>query len=157
MKHFTAWCASSELDSFFTRIYEYHRRQGFACMFLEDILQLMSVEFNYILGFNYHLIHFEILSNYNFFSFSTLLPSLLSYCRLIWFVVSLSTMLSVGIDYQLLYQDRTNLTRIELADIVLPWNVAKEKYVVFILCLFMRLLNYKELLNSVLVVKWYYH
>ena len=35
------WNHIENLDDFFTRVYHYHQRQGFLCMVLEDVLQLM--------------------------------------------------------------------------------------------------------------------
>ncbi|KAK7479311.1 hypothetical protein BaRGS_00029481 [Batillaria attramentaria] len=39
------WNHIEDLDDFFTRIYHYHQRGGFACMALEDTLQLVQVVF----------------------------------------------------------------------------------------------------------------
>ncbi|XP_036855096.2 autophagy-related protein 9B [Manis javanica] len=35
-----SWHHIQNLDSFFTKIYSYHQRNGFACIFLEDVFQL---------------------------------------------------------------------------------------------------------------------
>ncbi|KAK3580575.1 hypothetical protein CHS0354_002669 [Potamilus streckersoni] len=39
------WNHIENLDEFFIRVYQYHQRHGFACMVLEDILQLLQFVF----------------------------------------------------------------------------------------------------------------
>ncbi|XP_060575808.1 autophagy-related protein 9A-like [Ruditapes philippinarum] len=39
------WNHIENLDEFFTRVYQYHQRQGFMCMVLEDFLQLLQFVF----------------------------------------------------------------------------------------------------------------
>ncbi|XP_045169855.2 autophagy-related protein 9A-like [Mercenaria mercenaria] len=39
------WNHIENLDEFFTRVYQYHQRQGFMCMVLEDLLQLLQFVF----------------------------------------------------------------------------------------------------------------
>lgn len=39
------WNHIENLDEFFTRVYQYHQRQGFLCMVLEDLLQLLQFVF----------------------------------------------------------------------------------------------------------------
>jgi len=35
------WNHIEDLDDFFTRVYHYHQRNGFLCMVLQDVMQLM--------------------------------------------------------------------------------------------------------------------
>ena len=35
------WNHIEDLDDFFTRVYHYHQRNGFVCMVLQDVMQLM--------------------------------------------------------------------------------------------------------------------
>lgn len=37
------WNHIEDLDDFFTRVYHYHQRNGFVCMVLQDVMQLMYV------------------------------------------------------------------------------------------------------------------
>lgn len=48
------WNHIENLDDFFTRVYHYHQRQGFLCMVLEDVLQL--VQFVFVVLFSTFLI-----------------------------------------------------------------------------------------------------
>lgn len=43
------WNHIEDLDEFFTRIYQYHQRSGFWCMVMQDLLQLLYVEFCWML------------------------------------------------------------------------------------------------------------
>lgn len=43
------WNHVEDLDSFFMRIYLYHQKHGFACMMLQQVLEL--VQFIFVLGF----------------------------------------------------------------------------------------------------------
>ena len=39
------WNHIEDLDDFFTRVYHYHQRNGFVCMVLQDVMQLMYAVF----------------------------------------------------------------------------------------------------------------
>ncbi|XP_064647914.1 autophagy-related protein 9A-like [Lineus longissimus] len=56
------WNHIENLDEFFTRVYHYHQRNGFLCMFIEDALQLLQLAF--VVLFSTYLIecvHYDIL------------------------------------------------------------------------------------------------
>uniref|UniRef100_A0A915LD89 Autophagy-related protein 9 n=1 Tax=Romanomermis culicivorax TaxID=13658 RepID=A0A915LD89_ROMCU len=56
------WRRIIDLDEFFTRIYEYHKRGGFWCMVLEDIFELLRFSFVAIfLGFLFTCVDYQIL------------------------------------------------------------------------------------------------
>ncbi|XP_074109229.1 autophagy-related protein 9 isoform X1 [Cotesia typhae] len=49
------WNHIEDLDSFFTRMYHYHQKHGFACMMLQEILELS--QFIFVVGFSTFLFH----------------------------------------------------------------------------------------------------
>ncbi|XP_031789618.1 autophagy-related protein 9 isoform X1 [Nasonia vitripennis] len=51
----TRWNHIEDLDSFFTRMYHYHQRHGFACMMLQEVLELG--QFIFVISFSVFLFH----------------------------------------------------------------------------------------------------
>lgn len=51
----TRWNHIEDLDSFFSRMYRYHQRHGFACMLVQEILEL--VQFIFVVSFTVFLMH----------------------------------------------------------------------------------------------------
>lgn len=49
------WNHIEDLDSFFSRMYQYHQRHGFFCMLVQEILQL--VQFVFVVSFTTYLLH----------------------------------------------------------------------------------------------------
>jgi autophagy-related protein 9 len=56
------WNHIEDLDSFFTRMYLYHQKHGFACMMLQEIFELGQFIFVIIFStFLFHCIDYSIL------------------------------------------------------------------------------------------------
>lgn len=51
----TRWNHIKDLDSFFSRMYRYHQRHGFACMLVQEVLEL--VQFIFVVSFTVFLMH----------------------------------------------------------------------------------------------------
>lgn len=51
----TRWNHIEDLDSFFSRMYRYHQRHGFACMLVQEILEL--IQFVFVVSFTTFLVH----------------------------------------------------------------------------------------------------
>ncbi|KZC08899.1 PREDICTED: autophagy-related protein 9A [Dufourea novaeangliae] len=49
------WNHIEDLDSFFTRMYHYHQKHGFACMMLQEVLELF--QFIFVVTFSTYLFH----------------------------------------------------------------------------------------------------
>lgn len=49
------WNHIEDLDSFFTRMYHYHQKHGFACMMLQEIFELG--QFIFVVAFSTFLFH----------------------------------------------------------------------------------------------------
>lgn len=49
------WNHIEDLDSFFTRMYHYHQKHGFACMILQEVLELG--QFIFVVAFSTFLFH----------------------------------------------------------------------------------------------------
>lgn len=59
------WNHIEDLDSFFTRMYHYHQKHGFACMMLEEFLELAQFLFVVVLStFITHCVDYTILFKY---------------------------------------------------------------------------------------------
>ncbi|XP_029641776.1 autophagy-related protein 9A [Octopus sinensis] len=59
-----SWNHIQNLDDFFTRIYNYHQKNGYKCMVLDSFLQLLSI---FILGsllLCLHFVNYQLLFNY---------------------------------------------------------------------------------------------
>lgn len=59
------WNHIEDLDSFFTRMYHYHQNHGFACMILQEVLEL--VQFIYVIVFAtflFHCVDYSVLFKY---------------------------------------------------------------------------------------------
>lgn len=48
------WTHIEDLDEFFTRVYQYHQRSGFLCMFVGDLLNILYVA---RIGLSFFLTH----------------------------------------------------------------------------------------------------
>lgn len=56
------WNHIEDLDSFFTRMYHYHQKHGFACMMLQETLELGQFIFVVIFStFLFHCVDYSIL------------------------------------------------------------------------------------------------
>ncbi|OXU30932.1 hypothetical protein TSAR_013160 [Trichomalopsis sarcophagae] len=51
----TRWNHIEDLDSFFTRMYHYHQKHGFACMMLQEVFELG--QFIFVISFSVFLFH----------------------------------------------------------------------------------------------------
>lgn len=49
------WNHIEDLDSFFTRMYQYHQKHGFACMMVQEVLELF--QFIFVVTFSVFLFH----------------------------------------------------------------------------------------------------
>lgn len=56
------WSPIEDLDSFFTRMYQYHQRHGFTCMMLQEILELGQFVFVAVFSvFLFHCVNYPVL------------------------------------------------------------------------------------------------
>lgn len=56
------WNHIQDLDSFFTKMYQYHQKHGFLVIILNEICQLMEFVFVvWILTFTMHCIKYDVL------------------------------------------------------------------------------------------------
>lgn len=61
------WNHIEDLDSFFTRMYNYHQKHGFAVMMLQEVFELG--QFIFVVGFVtflFHCVNYPVLFGYIF-------------------------------------------------------------------------------------------
>lgn len=62
------WNHIEDLDSFFTRMYHYHQKHGFACMMLQEVFEL--AQFIFVVAFStflFHCVDYSVLFKYVYF------------------------------------------------------------------------------------------
>lgn len=93
----TRWSHIVDLDEFFTRVYEYHRRHGFLCILISDCFELFRFLFVVVFaGFLFSCVDYDILFkrklpttfNYTFTTKTSLADAILEDCpRFNWVLV----------------------------------------------------------------------
>lgn len=79
------WNHIEDLDSFFTRMYHYHQKHGFACMILQEFFELG--QFIFVVTFStflFHCVDYSVLFKYvvsSFYSAYLIIESFYFFCR----------------------------------------------------------------------------